>query len=132
MISTPTSTAAGISVTAASTRSSRPSERRRRKAGAGPASASEIATAAGSDKASAQRADLLLENRPGLVAVFALPLCVKTGAAQGGAEFLRIGLVEGHALLGQLALQAVVELAYVLALLHRRLVEVILDDLLQV
>ena len=53
-----------------------------------------------------QLADGLLKDRPRLVAVLALPLGVEPGLAQLVAERRRIGLVEDHALCGEVLLQA--------------------------
>src|SRR5947209_6887162 len=114
-ISTATSTAAGISVRRARSRSSRPSAADRCQA-----------------VASAECTDLALQHRPGLRAVFLLPFGVEAGIAQGGAEQLRIGAVEGHALLAERALQRGIEHVHVLALLLGGGVEVALDHVLQI
>src|ERR1700687_2920376 len=69
---------------------------------------------------SAQRADVALQQPPGLGAEFLLPLGIEAGLAQRRAEQLGIGGVEHHALLGELALQGVVELADVVAVFEPR------------
>src|SRR6267154_3560851 len=101
--------AAGISVRWARTRSRRPKAADCRHEAAEP---------------SAERTDLAFQHGPGLGAVFVLPLGIEAGTAQRRAENLRIGAVEGHALLAQRTLQGCVEGAHVLTLQLCRRVEV--------
>ena len=61
-----------------------------------------------------------LQQRPGLVAVFALPLGVEAGGAQLLAERRPVGLVERQALAGQLLLQAGIQLGDIVALVDAR------------
>src|SRR5260370_42444068 len=112
--------AAGISVASARMRSSRAKRRGRAAAvTAATAACSEamisIGPPASAAMVSAQRADMALEQLPGLGAEFLLPLVIEPGLAQRRAEQLGIGVVEHHALLGELALQGFVGPAAVVA-----------------
>src|SRR5262249_31179179 len=72
-----------------------------------------------SGRPSSQGADLLFQHAPSLRAVLLLPFLVEAGAAQRGAECLRIGGVEYHAFLGEPGLNRLVELGDVRALVER-------------
>src|ERR1700758_5149849 len=76
-------------------------------------------------------ADLLLEQRPGLLAELLAPFLVEAGAAQPIAEACRLGDIALEPLGLQPALQRRVELRDILALAQRGLVEVPRHDLLQ-
>src|SRR5216683_5106479 len=134
-ISTPTNIAAGISVTQARIVSSRANRMGARvESSAAAIACSDAGTISMSLPATAlaQTPDLLLQHRPGLGAVFFLPLGIEAGRTQRRAEFVGFGGVECHSLLSQLSLQRLVEISYVLALLESCGVDVARYDLLQI
>ena len=77
-------------------------------------------------------ADAILEDVPGVFAVFAAPLLVEAGGAELVAERRGLDVVEGQALGLQAAADVDVELGKVGALVHGALVHLAGDDLLQV
>src|ERR671912_254292 len=81
------------------------------------------------DVRSAQAAsDSLLEDGPGLLAILLLPLGVEAGLSERLPEGSRIGIVEEHALGGQIVLEAAIQLRHVLALGHGGGVEMLGHD----
>src|ERR1700688_3799691 len=121
MVSITTRHAAGSSVSQASTRSSRCRCR----------SISNVGAAMLGAGTSGERAHRLFQEAPGLVAELSLPLSIEARLAQGGTEGLGVGLIEDHALRLQIALQALVEMTDVVAVLQGGRIEVALDDPLQ-
>src|SRR5215469_2039155 len=85
-----------------------------------------------SDHGSGQRPDILLQQRPGLVARLLLHLIVEPGLFQHFLERLRIGRVEDHALAGEVLPLVRRHLLPVLALDKRRGVEMLGRKVLQV
>src|SRR5215472_9061585 len=73
---------------------------------------------------SRQRPGILLEQCPSLLTERLLPLLVVAGPGYSSAEPYRISAVEGETELLQLSFDALVQLDEVLALLHRRSIEV--------
>src|SRR5215207_3391495 len=79
-----------------------------------------------------QLAGRALQNRPGLVAVLALPLSVEARLAKLVAKPSRVSLVEGHALPGEFLLKRGIQLSDVFALFLTRSIDVLGHDVAQV